>query len=66
MKNLLNKDKYLSILIVLGLVLVASYGNKSPLTIVFTILVYIALGKVIIKLAYIVQNMISDVRNMFK
>lgn len=64
MKSIVNKDKYLSVLVVLVLLLIASYDVKSPLIITFKLLLYLAIGKLIIKFALVVQGMISDIKSL--
>lgn len=63
---MLKKDKYLSIIIVLVMFLVASIGGKGIFSTTFTVIMYIIFGKFVIKLASIVQDMIHDVKKLLK
>ena len=61
---MLKKDKYLSIVIVLILFLIASSNGKGIFSMIFTVIMYILFGKVVIKLASVVQEMIYDIRKL--
>ena len=63
---MLKKDKYLSIIIVLIMFLIASSGGKGIFSTIFTVIMYIVFGKFVIKLASIVQDMIYDVKKLLK